>query len=110
MAGGILITMKKEKSGLRKKLAGSMVLFALVLILLIGGLVCGRYYTARMNGFSENAFEFARTAADMIDGDKVQGYVETFERDEHYNSIQSYLNSAQKETLVKYYYVVIPHE
>jgi len=56
VAGGILITMKKEKIGLRKKLAGSMVLFALVLILLIGGLVCGRYYTARMNGFNEIAF------------------------------------------------------
>ena len=102
--------MKKERSGLRKKLAVSMTLFAITLIILIGGLVCGRYYTARMKSFNEDAFEFARTAADMINGDKVQGYVETFERDNHYNGIMSYLNSAQKETLVKYYYVVIPHE
>ena len=102
--------MKKERSGLRRKLAISMTLFAILLMVLIGGLVCGRYYTARMKGFNDDAFEFARTAADMINGDKVPGYVETFERDNHYYGIQSYLNSAQKETLVKYYYVVIPHE
>lgn len=102
--------MKKERSGLRRKLATSMIVFALILILLIGGLVCGRYYTARMRAFNEDAFEFTRTAARMIDGDKVAGYVRTFERDDHYYDILSYLNAAQNETLVKYFYVVIPRE
>ena len=87
-----------------------MAFFALALILLVGGVVCGRYYTARMNGFNESAYEYTRTLADLVDGDKVAGYVQTFERDDHYGDILLYINSVQKETSVKYYYVVIPKE
>lgn len=101
---------KRKKRSLKRKLTASMVIFALMLVLAIGILVCARYFDYRMNGYEVSAFEYSRTAADIIDGDKIRGYLETGEKDEHYYDVLRYLDSAQRETQIKYYYVVAPQD
>ena len=101
---------KRKKRSLRFKLTTSMVIFALLLVLAIGLLVCARYFDYRMNGYEVTAFEYSRTAAGMIDGDRIQGYLDTGEKDEHYYDVLNYLDSAQRETPIKYFYVIVPLE
>ncbi len=101
---------KLPKTSLNKKLLKSVVLFAVVLVIATGTLVCVQYYYRQINSYSKQAFDFARTAANIIDGDRVLGYVETEEKDDYYYDILDFLNTTQLETDLKYYYVFVPYE
>ena len=101
---------KRKKRSIRKKLTLSMILFAFVMVLAICVLIFVRYFTARMSSYETAAFEYTRTAAGFIDGNRIQGYMETGEKDEYYNEVLAYLDSALRETDIKYYYVVVPLE
>ena len=101
---------KLKKTSLNKKVLESIVIFAVVLIITTGALVCIQYYYNQVRNYSEQAFDFARTAAKVIDGDRVLGYVETEEKDDYYYEILDFLNVTQYETNLKYYYVSVPYE
>ena len=101
---------RSQKTSLNKKILKSIVLFALVLVIATGALVCFQYYYSQVRSYSEQAFDFARTAANIIDGDRVLGYVETEEKDEYYYEVLDFLNATQYETDLKYYYVFVPYE
>jgi len=101
---------KYKKTSLNKKVLESIVIFAVVLIITTGALVCIQYYYNQVSNYSKQAFDFARTAANVIDGDRVLGYVETEEKDDYYYEILDFLNVTQYETNLKYYYVFVPYE
>ena len=101
---------KTGKTSLNKKILRSIVLFAAVLVVATSGLVGVQYLNSQMRNYSKQAFDFARTAANIIDGDRVLGYVETGEKDEYYYEILDFLNVTQLETNLKYYYVFVPYE
>ncbi len=99
-----------KKTSLNKKVLNSIVLFAIVLVIATGTLVGVQYYFSQVQNYSKQAFDFARTAAHVIDGDRVLGYVETGEKDDYYYKILDFLNVTQYETNLKYYYVFVPYE
>ena len=99
-----------KRISLNRKVIKSIVLFATVLIIATGALVCIQYYFNQMQSYSKQAFNYSRTAANIIDGDRVLGYVETGEKDDYYYEILDFLNVTQYETDLKYYYVFVPYE
>ena len=101
---------KTRKTSLNRKVLNSLILFAVVLVITTGALVCIQYYFNQINNYSKQAFDYARTAAHVIDGDRVLGYVETEEKDDYYYEILDFLNVTQYETNLKYYYVFVPYE
>lgn len=101
---------KNKKNSLNKKLIRSIAAFAAVLVVATGALVCVQYYYSQVRNYSNQAFGFARTAANFIDGDRVLEYVETEEKDDYYYEVLDFLNSTQQETNLKYYYVFVPYE
>lgn len=102
--------MDNRRTSLNRKIASSLFAFAFLLVLLIATLICARHYQVRVQTYTEKAYDYTHTAAELIDGDKVEGYVKTFERDDHFNFVNDYINAVQKQTDVKYFYVIIPHE
>ena len=101
---------KTRKTSLNKKVLKNIVIFAIVLVIATGTLVCVQYYYSQVRNYSDQAFGFARTAANFIDGDRVLDYVETEEKDDYYNEVLDFLNATQLETNIKYYYVFVPYE
>ncbi|MBQ3370559.1 MAG: PP2C family protein-serine/threonine phosphatase [Mogibacterium sp.] len=99
-----------KRLSLNRKVIKSIVLFAAVLIIATGALVCIQYYFNQMQSYSKQAFNYSRTAANIIDGDRVLDYVETGEKDDYYYKILDFLNVTQLETNLKYYYVFVPYE
>ena len=93
---------KTGKTSLNKKILRSIVLFAIVLVIATSALVGFQYLQSQMRNYSKQAFDFARTAANIIDGDRVLGYVETGEKDDYYYEILDFLNVTQLETNLKY--------
>ena len=98
-----------KKTSLNKKLLRNIIVLAVALVIATGTLVCVQYYYSQVKNYSKQAFDFARTAANIIDGDRVLGYVETEEKDDYYYEILDFLNVTQYETDLKYYYVFVPY-
>ena len=100
--------MRKRKLSI-KVMIGFFIL-AVILILCTCLTVCLRYRRVKMDEFSSLAFSYARMGAEYIDGDRVPSYVETGVEDDYYQQVQDFLNAAQAQTDLKYYYVIIPYE
>ncbi len=100
----------KPRNSLGRKTITAIVIFALILIIVVCLTVgIGTYYQ-RVDQYNRQAYNYTRSAAGFIDGDTIQKYIETGEKDEYYNLVHSYLNSTQKETAIKYFYVYVPYE
>lgn len=100
----------KPRNSLGRKTIIGIVLFALILIIVVCLTVGVGTYYQRVNEYNRQAYNYTRSAAGFIDGDTIPKYIETGEKDEYYYQVQSYLNSTQKETAIKYFYVYVPYE
>ena len=114
-------TKAKQQKSLGKRLVISCIWFALIAIIAVTMFVAPYKYYTEMKECSEIAYAYARTAAELIDGDKALDYLQStgvdqegrpiYDTDSYYDMILSYLDSAQDEYfLMKYYYVFVPHE
>ena len=104
---------KKGRTTLRKKLLAGMIGFALALFFFTSVFVGFYYYRTEMQEFSDTAYSYARTASNIIDGDRVLRYLDPDGpgEDEYYMAIMKYLVSARNENpVMKYFYVFVPHE
>ncbi len=102
--------MKKKTNSIKNTMLKSIVIFAIALVVATGSLVCVQYYFSQMKNLSNQAFDYTRSLAGAINGDEVLNYVETLEPDDYYYGILAYMNSVQRETNIKYYYVFVPYE
>ena len=104
---------KKGRTTLRKKLLAGMIGFALALFFFTSVFVGFYYYRTEMQEYSDTAYSYARTASNLIDGDRVLRYLDPDGpgEDEYYMAIMKYLVSARNENpIMKYFYVFVPHE
>ena len=100
----------KPRNSLGRKTLTGIIIFALVLIIAVCVTVGVGTYYQRVNEYNRQAYNYTRAAADFINGDTIHRYVETEKKDDYYYLVQNYLNSAQRETAIKYFYVYVPYE
>ena len=101
---------KARRIRLQPKLLLGLVVMAAVLVGILAPSVAQLYRTRMEERYSELAFGQASVAADLIDGDKVEQYYRTGEKDEYYDEIHSYLLDAKEKMGLKYFYVVVPED
>ena len=106
-----------RNSKLHVKVLIALVLFALSIILFSSILVRNLYSKTTMEESRQLSFSYAKTAAGLIDGDKVETYAETLEKDEYYDQVKYYfdttlktVNSTMTDMEMRYYYVFVPYE
>ena len=104
--------MSKSKQGkkrtIRGKFIGALVLFAFIISLGASIIVDTVYYDNQVYETGEIAFAVARTTANHIDGDRIQGYLDTKEKDDHYEEIQNLIDSNVDEFGLQHHYVFAP--
>ena len=88
----------------------SFTLLAVVLIIVISFVVCDRYIQCEMENCRTTAYAYTKSAAELIDGDKIAYYLETGEEDDYYYEILDFLNAFRLNTDIQYYYVFVPFE
>ena len=88
----------------------SFTILAVVLVLVISLVVGDRYIRGEMENCRTTAYAYTKSAAELIDGDKIAHYLETSEKDEYYYEILDFLNSFRLNTDIQYYYVFVPFE
>ena len=88
----------------------SFTILAVVLVLVISLVVGDRYIKGEMENCRTTAYAYTKSAAELIDGDKIAHYLETEEKDKYYYEILDFLNSFRLNTDIQYYYVFVPFE
>ena len=88
----------------------SFTLLAVVLIIVISFVVGNRYIQGEMENCRTTAYAYTKSAAELIDGDKIAYYLETGEEDDYYYEILDFLNAFRLNTDIQYYYVFVPFE
>ena len=88
----------------------SLIPVIIILIFLSGIIVSLRYYFETKANYQQKVFSYTRAAADFIDGDTIERYYETGERDDYYELVRQYLVTSQKNSGIKYFYVFVPRE
>ena len=88
----------------------SFTILAVVLVLVISFVVGDRYIKGEMENCRTTAYAYTKSAAELIDGDRIAHYLETEEKDEYYYEILDFLNSFRLNTDIQYYYVFVPFE
>ena len=99
-----------KKKGIRRKVLVRLFIFAIAIVILAGGLTGYRYYRTQMNQIETQIYGYLRTASDLIDGDRIEGYLQTRTPDEYYDTILEYLTKTCEQTEMKLFYVFVPYE
>ena len=103
--------MKKTRNiRLQPKLLLGLVVMAAVLAAILAPSIAQLYRTRMEEQYSKLAFGQASVASSLIDGDKVEQYYLTGEKDDYYDEIQRYLQDAKEKMGLKYFYVVVPED
>ena len=104
--------MKKQQKRrkLQNAVIGSFTILGVILILVISFVVADQYIRKEMGNYRDSAFAYAKSAAELIDGDRIDRYLETGEKDEYYDEILLYLNTFRYNTDIQYFYVFVPEK
>lgn len=100
----------RKKHSLKKSVMTGIVVLAVILTAGTNLIVGLQYRDRKIKDSSDLAFSYTRAAADFIDGDSIQRYLETNTKDPYYEEILEFLNSFQINTNLRYYYVFVPLE
>ncbi len=98
------------KIRLQPKLLLGLVAMAAILVMILAPSIARLYRTRMEEQYSKLAFGQAAVAADLINGDRVEQYYLTGEKDAYYEEIHRYLLDAKEKMGLKYFYVVVPED
>ena len=99
---------KTRNIRLQPKLLLGLVMMAAILGMSLTPAI-SQLYRARMEEYyTKLAFGQASIAAELIDGDKIEEYYHSGEKDDYYDEIHHYLLDAKQKMGLKYFYVVVP--
>ena len=100
----------RKRHKLQNTVLFSFTILAIVLIIVISFVVGDRYIRGEMENCRVTAYSYTKSAAELIDGDKIAYYLETEEKDEYYYEILDVLNAFQSKADIQYFYVYVPFE
>ena len=101
---------KKRNNTIAKRAVVSLILVAILIATFTCFGIAIRYNFEMKKSYKNFALSYTHLASEYIDGDTVQKYVETNEKDEYYEDVMEMLNAAQKKSGLKYYYIFVPYE
>lgn len=102
--------MRKKRLHLQGKLILGLAVMAAALVAVLAVSISCVYRVNMEKRYADLAFAEASVAADLIDGDRIEGYLETGEKDAYYEEIREYLLNVRDRMGLKYFYVVVPRE
>ena len=99
-----------KKKSVQFKLTVGLIIMAVVLAVALTSVVANLYRTRMEEYYSDIAYNQACIAAEYIDGDTIEKYYKTGEKDEYYEEVRRYLEMSAEKINAEYFYVVVPEE
>ena len=101
---------KKWNIRLQPKLLLGLVIMATILVAALTPAISWLYRERMEEYYSNLAFQQASIAAEYIDGDTIEKYYLSGEKDEYYEEVHQYLLNVKEKMGLQYFYVVVPEE
>lgn len=98
------------KNNLRKRFILELVISTLILTVVLGGGIAYRYTQQMNNYYKKLAFSYASIISEYIDGDTINHYAATLQKDDYYEKVRDFLNNFSRLADLEYCYVVIPNQ
>ena len=70
-------TGKNKKKSIKSTTAQSVIAFAVILIITLGTLIGVQHWVSRVEIYTNSAYSYSKSAANILDGDTVKRYIET---------------------------------
>ena len=99
---------RRKKIGLR--LLAGMLLFATAIFVLTTLGTSLWMWGESSAQTTEYAYSYAKTTAQLLDGDKIKDYYQTHQKDDYYEQANSFLIHGFNNQSIKYLYVFVPEE
>jgi phosphoserine phosphatase RsbU/P len=100
----------KKKHSLSTTIIVSQMLTGIILIVSLVIVISILYSNIVYNQCKKTVSQYCYTASNMINGDKIEEYKKSFEKDDYYLEIKNYLTIMENDSDILYYYVFIPNE
>ncbi|MBQ6265002.1 MAG: SpoIIE family protein phosphatase [Clostridia bacterium] len=105
--------MRREGRIARRTLIG-LILLAVIIVVAISTAISVQVRKEFVANYSDFALSYVNSAAEYIDGDRIQEYYKTGKADDYYEQIRLYLNVTAEKSAdsanIQYFYVFIPGE
>ncbi|MBR2214099.1 MAG: SpoIIE family protein phosphatase [Eubacterium sp.] len=108
---------KKYKKTISKKTAFGLTLLGLFMIICVAACVAFIYQNQLDRNYKSLTKSYGKSASDFIDGDYVEKIVKTpdkdrgkFFDDKYYKEVKKFLDTVEKDSDIKYYYVFEPRD
>ena len=101
------MSVKTRKISIKTKISISVFLVSMFCSLIIGGFSFFSFKSNLEAGLGERALDIAKTASVNIDGDKVEQYDKTEQKDESYQTMVDYLCKVKQSTKPTYLYILV---
>ncbi len=99
---------RRFRPKLQTRFLFGLVLILMVLIVVLGIVITNRYRSSMENYYSDLAFDCATLGANYIDGDTIDGYYNTLQKDAYYEQVRTFLLDVKQTYGLEYFYVVVP--
>ena len=99
-----------QNSKLGKRVISNFLVFSLFIIFTVTIFISAWSIAVQSSNTRDYMNDFLNITAEMIDGDRIETYLRTGEKDDYYYYIQNYLSVQIKHSDLKYLYVVVPKE
>lgn len=95
---------------LQPKMIFGLLVMTVALVIALTSTIAVLYRNQMEEQYSDIAFDQATIAAGFIDGDTIEKYYKTGQKDEYYEEVANYLLSIKQNVDLEYFYVVVPEE
>ena len=100
-------TKKGRKRTIGGKFIKALVIQTLIICIGVSVLVGSLYFYTEIDQIGQKALSVGRLAADHIDGDRIQGYLDTLEKDEHYQEADDFLKKTKEVFGFRHHFVFV---
>ncbi len=100
-----------KKIGLRNKIISIICILVAVMSVVLIMISYKAFYNSYINFYYDKALGIVKMLANEVDGDRIDSYLETGEKDEVYQKLQIHFNNAKENVSgLNYLYLMKPHE
>ena len=101
------VVQKKPHKKLTTRFLRALIILAIAICVFVSATVVVLYYKTQLDEYGKTSFSYAKMAATYIDGDRIQGYVDSGVKDEYYQQVQEFMDAVKGQSDMWYYYVFV---
>lgn len=99
-----------KKRSIRKRLYAGLLLMSIAIVIFTSISVAIRHYRFIEESYTERAYDIIDIVCDVIEADRIPGYIASGEKDDYYDEFYNFMNTVAHEADLRYFYIFVPED